>query len=191
VLIDALAAERSPACSAGDSEAQPGRAHTTLLACHAMSIRRVSAASLSIVVALTVHATALAGPWGAVPGASRFVAARGATVRLELQREGGGGCGGGGCSAAVAIRNVQGTLPSTQLSYYYSDRRGSAPGCLGPRRATLFSSWTEVEIAPARGGEDSGPHCGVSMMVNNQMQYWVILRVRTVSEPSPAAGPRR
>ncbi len=156
-----------------------------------MNARRASAATLSLIAVVLATATALAGAWRAVPGASRYAVRGARTVVLELQQEGGGGCGGGGCNTGVAIRNVRGTLPSSDLSYYYSDRPGAAPGCLGRQYAELFSSWAEAEIAPARGGESARPHCGIGMMVGNQMRYWVILRVRTVSAAPSAAGAAR
>ncbi|MBX3269205.1 MAG: hypothetical protein KF729_03030 [Sandaracinaceae bacterium] len=120
--------------------------------------------------------------WRPVPDAVRFAAPGAPEVTLEVRRAGGGGCGGGGCTAGVAFRNVRGALPSRDLAYYYSDRPGPSPGCL-PSPEGVFEDWTEIVIAPARGGAERRPSCGIGVRVGSEMRYWVILRVRGVATP--------
>ena len=147
-------------------------------------------ATLALASAALRPASASAQAWQTVPNAPRFARSGAPTVTLELRQHGGGGCGGGGCNTGVMLRNVRGQLPARSASYYYSDRPGANPGCLQPNHASLFASWTEAVIAPAAGTEADRPSCGIGMMVGSVMQYWVILRVRTLGPPA-AAQPAR
>lgn len=136
---------------------------------------------LSILV-LLVAAPVLAQSWRRLPGAQRFARPGAPAVTLEVRASGGFGCGGGGCNGGIEIRNVRGELPSEALSYFYSDRPGAEPACpASSARESFFEDWTEIEIAPARGGEDERPACGIGVMIGDAMQYWVILRTRRAS----------
>lgn len=154
---------------------------------HTMLRRRAMVCALA---AAGVTTAAFAQSWRTVPDAARFARAGAPQVTLEIHGEGGGACGGGGCNAGVTIRNVRGVLPTPSMSYYYSDRPGANPGCLGPRFESLFADWSEAVIAPAAGTEADRPSCGIGMMVGNSMQYWVILRVRRLGAAAGPAAPR-
>ena len=145
--------------------------------------RRTRAASLVLAAFFLVAAPVAADAWRRIPGASPLARPGAPRVRLEVRASGGFGCGGGGCNGGVETRNVRGELPSPELSYFYSDRPGAEPGCPASRSDSLFESWTEVEIAPSRGGEDHRLSCGIGMMVGSTFEEWVILRVRRVRRP--------
>ncbi len=127
---------------------------------------------------LFVAAPALAQSWRRNPDAARFARPGAPEVTIVLREEGGGGCGGGGCNVGVAVRSVAGALPSQDLSYYYSDRPGPNPGCLGPHPEALLREWTELVVAPIQGGPEQRPSCGVMVMSGDAPSYWVILRAR-------------
>ncbi|WP_158257555.1 hypothetical protein [Haliangium sp. UPWRP_2] len=90
-------------------------------------------------IVLLISAPACAQDWRDVPGSPRFARAGAAQVTLEIHRESGFGCGGGGGSSVVTIRNVRGPLPVGRPDYYFPDRPGPAPGCLGPAYGALFN----------------------------------------------------
>jgi hypothetical protein len=146
-------------------------------------MRRSTLFLFALLLAGSLAATALAQSWQRNPDARRFARPGAAEVTLVLRNGGmGGACGGGGCTAGVEIRSVSGTLPSRDLSYYYSDRPDPNPGCIGPNRETLLEHWTEVVAAPIRGSAARRPSCGILVMNGDTPTYWVILRVR----PAPA-----
>lgn len=133
-------------------------------------------------LSLLVAAPVLAQAWQRNPDASRFRRPGAPEVTLVLRGGGrGGACGGGGCTQGVEIRSVQGSLPSRDLSYYYSDRPGPNPGCFGAPQEAFVRDWTELVVAPIRGGAEDRPSCGLGIMDGGTMTYWVILRARRAS----------
>jgi hypothetical protein len=147
-------------------------------------IMRARGPLLLLSAILLVALPAAADAWRRIPGARALARPGAARVTLELRASGGYGCGGGGCNGGVEARNVRGALPGTDLAYFYSDRPGAEPGCPATGREALFEEWMEAEIAPARGGEEERPACGIGVMVGATMQYWVISRVRRARSPS-------
>lgn len=155
------------------------------------AVRSKAVLAAWVVWSVAAMAAAQAQAWRIVPSAARFARAGAAEVTLEIHQQGGGACGGGGCTSGVEIRNVRGALPSRSLSYYYySDRPGANPGCLGPTMADLFSDWSEAVIAPAAGTEADRPSCGLGFLVGSDMHYWVILRVRRIAATATARPSR-
>lgn len=136
------------------------------------------AALLGLLASTLVGASALAQSWRSNPDAARFARAGAPEVTIVVRESMGGACGGGGCNVGVAVRSVTGTLPSQQLSYYYSDRPGPSPGCLAPHPEALLREWTELVVAPIQGGQEQRPSCGVMVMDGDAPTYWVILRAR-------------
>lgn len=145
-----------------------------------LRMRRQTHALFAILLAGSLAAPAFAQSWQQNPAARRFARPGAAEVTLVLRSGArGGACGGGGCNAGVEIRSVSGVLPSRDLSYYYSDRSGPNPGCIGPNRETLLEQWTEVVVTPIRGSQAQRPSCGIAVMDGDTPTYWVILRTRT------------
>ncbi len=137
---------------------------------------RVGSKLVCVVLALAFGAApALAQAWRALPGARALARPGAPRVTLEVRASGGYACGGGGCNGGVEVRNVRGQLPSDQLTYFYSDRADQPPGCPTSGRESFFAEWTEVEIAPARPERIA---CGIGALVGDDLEEWVILRVR-------------
>lgn len=151
---------------------------------------RRSLGAVVVVAPIVLHSYALASApdWRDVPGSTRFARAGASPVTLELHRENGFGCGGGGCSTVVTIRNVRGPLPAGRPDYYFPDRPDAVPGCLGPDYGALFDKWSEAEIVPVTRGWPHQPRCGIAILVGRKIQYWAILRVRTIGSNAPAAS---
>ena len=139
-------------------------------------------------VVLLSSALATAQDWRDVPGATQFARAGAPQVTLELRRENGFGCGGGSCSTVVAFRNVRGPLPVGRPDYYFPDRPDAAPGCLGPDYRALFDLWSEAVIVPVTRSWPHQPRCGIAILVGRKIQYWAILRVRTLVPRPPVAS---
>ncbi len=143
-----------------------------------------------IVAPIVLLSSALASEqdWREVPGSARFARAGATQVTLELHRENGFGCGGGGCSTVVTFRNVRGPLPAGRPNYYFTDGSDAAPGCLGPDYKALFDLWSEAVIVPVARAWPHQPRCGISILVGRKIQYWAILRVRTLGSNAPTAS---
>ncbi|MCA9609016.1 MAG: hypothetical protein KC619_25620 [Myxococcales bacterium] len=137
---------------------------------------------LLALLSLLVAAPALAQAWQRNPDGARFARSGTPEVHVVLRAGGrGGACGGGGCTQGVEVRTVQGTLPSRDLAFYYSDRPGPSPGCFAGTQPAFLADWTELVVAPSRGSAEDRPSCGLAIMDGGTMTYWVVLRARRVS----------
>lgn len=112
--------------------------------------------------------------WRNVPGARRFARAGAEPVVVEAQ-SGGSGCSGGGCTVVLESRVLRGSLPTTDVQYYYGEPP-TGPGCHGREADRLFADRTVVEIAPL-ASEENQPGCGILLVDESAAEYWVVLRV--------------
>lgn len=144
----------------------------------------VAFATFSVLFALPVAVTAQGdAPWHDIVSSRRLARHGAPHVTLEIHAAEAPNCLARECTGPVEFRNVHGDLTATRINYFYSDNDDREPGCPIQHRQTLFSHWTEVEIAPAR--DEDRPGCGMGVVgEGGAIEDWVILRTRRLPEPA-------